>query len=318
MVMDLSLTRQRSQSALPLLWTDICSGPSTSIPAAGHFLWRSEAWGGQLCHVTCSHGAEMGVFPSCFPEGATPPPWAPLAGGGGVARTLWERQCRPLCPCCQCAALKWVPGLGSAGQPHGLSLGTSAPGCTYSLWPDQQARSPAPRQPSPGLGAEKASLSHVPKAVGLGLGWLGAQLIRFTRVCWGLGVSWARVYSQDTACPPLPATCSRIFPKTGILTEFSYLNTQHILTRALCHGTDSKVLKARQGPCTARSAFLSFPLPRDKSATWVPMSTSTSRLTLSPPPARDRGPCCALWALADSMCRRSFSTSKQPLTSRDA
>ena len=178
------------------------------------------------------------MFPSWagLPEGATPQPWAPLAGGAWVARTLWEQQCRLLCPCCQRAALKWAPGLGSAGQPCGLSLGTSAPGCTYSLRPDQQAQSPVPRQPSPGLGAGRASPSSVPKAVDLGLGRLGAQLVRFTRLCWGPGFSWTRVYSQGTACLPLPASCSRIFPKTVILTEFNYLNTQHILTRALCCG----------------------------------------------------------------------------------
>ena len=150
----------------------------------------------------------------------------------------------------------------------------------------------------------------------LGLGRLGAQLVQFTRLCWGPGFSWARVYSQGTACPPLPASCSRIFPKIVILTEFNYLNTQHILTRALCRGTDSKVLKAQQ-PCTAGSAFLSFPIPRNKSTTWMPMSMSTSTHTLSPPPARGHGPRCALRALADSVCRRSFSTAKQLLTSLD-
>lgn len=88
MVTDLSLTRQRSQSALPLLWADVFSGPSTSIPAAGHFLWRSEVWGGQLPYVACSRGAEMGVFPSCFPDGATPTLGSPGWWGWGGTNPL--------------------------------------------------------------------------------------------------------------------------------------------------------------------------------------------------------------------------------------
>lgn len=85
MVMDLSPARQRSRPALPLLGTNICSGPGTSIPAAGHFLWQSEAWGGQLSLVNCSCGAEMGVFPlwAGLPKGTTPHPGLPWLVGVG-------------------------------------------------------------------------------------------------------------------------------------------------------------------------------------------------------------------------------------------
>ena len=74
MVMDLSPARHRSQAALPLLWTDICSGPSNSIPAAGHFLWQLEAWGGQLPHVTVPVGLRWACFLHGLASPRAPPP----------------------------------------------------------------------------------------------------------------------------------------------------------------------------------------------------------------------------------------------------
>ena len=106
------------------------------------------------------------------------------------------------------------------------------------------------------------SLPHQPlKAKGLWLGLLGAQLLWQTRVCSGPRgwvvlmprVAWNRVYFLRAARPPPPASCTGMVSKTIILLKVNSLSKQHILTRALCCDTDSKVLKAQLGPQAAET-----------------------------------------------------------------